>query len=82
MATESPSEIQVRLAAGRCCWHCRYYIRPVEAFQLDGPTGNVCTVDRDAGSYATPVSLYAGDTVTEPAFYCDRFEMDLPPETS
>ncbi len=61
-----------------CCWHCRYYVRPVERFQIDGPLGNVCTVEQAGGGDTVPESLYKDGKLTDPDFYCDQFEMDIP----
>jgi hypothetical protein len=71
-----------RLAAGRCCWHCRYYIRPVDSLMVDGPIGNVCTIDRQTGVYPRSDELNPGDKFMAPDDVCQRFEMSLPPAES
>ena len=70
---------QKRLESGRCCWHCRHYIRPEELPMLDGPVTQVCTVERKAVLY-DPDGFHPGDKITQPDYYCDRFEFDIPPE--
>ena len=71
---ESDTERQERYESGRCCWHCRYYIRPVEGFVIDGPVTTICTIDRQKGIYPNPMYLSPGDRPREPEEYCDRFE--------
>ena len=68
-----------RVESGRCCWHCRYYIRPTDELMLDGPVNSICTIDRQKDIYPNPMYLSPGDRPREPAEYCDRFEMDMPP---
>ena len=65
--------------AGRCCWHCRHYIRPAVSILVDGPAGYVCTIDRDPMDYGPDTGLRAGERYMPPSGYCDRFEMDPPP---
>jgi hypothetical protein len=62
----------------RCCWH---YIRPSTAheYTLDGPIGNVCTIDRKPGVYHLSDELNLGDKYTAPEDSCEQFEVNLPP---
>ena len=69
----------MRYQAGECCWHCRHYIRPVGILMAGGPIGNLCTVDRETGTYMRPDVLNSGDTTTQPDEVCDRFEFELSP---
>lgn len=69
-----------RLQLGRCCWHCRYYLRPPERLMLDGPIGNVCIIDRQKDIYPIQEELNPGDKRMKPDCICDRFEMEFPPE--
>ena len=76
---ESAEAKEKRLAAGWCCWHCRYYLRPVDRLMVDGPIGSVCTIDRQTGAYPQDDGLYPGDTLKVPDDVCQRFEMSQPP---
>ena len=75
---ESNIERRARYESGRCCWHCRYYIRPAGEFVIDGPVTSVCMVDREKGIYGNEMYLSPGDCTRQPTEYCDRFEMDKP----
>jgi hypothetical protein len=75
---ESNIERRERYESGRCCWHCRYYIRPTDELMLDGPVTKTCTIDRQKGIYPNPMYLSPGDRPREPEEHCDRFEMALP----
>ncbi|HID81457.1 MAG TPA: sel1 repeat family protein [Chromatiales bacterium] len=59
----------------RCCWDCRYYIRPVK-YMLDGPIHSVCTIDRDRTVYGEYGEMWRGDKKRDPGDSCDRFEPD------
>lgn len=63
------------VAKGRCCWHCKYYIRPKELFILDGPIGETCLIDRRRDVYIFGHQPYPGDKHTGPNDFCNRFEM-------
>jgi hypothetical protein len=66
----------------RCCWHCRFFIRPIPIeFLLDGPVTDVCTVDR-IDHYAQPDQWHHGDKDVLPDDVCDRFEIDPPPKVN
>ncbi len=70
---------QERLASGRCCWHCRYFIRQPTDFMLDGPLGNICTIDHQGEIYPD-LDLYTpGVKPANPDDVCDRFKFDQPP---
>ena len=69
---------QKRLQLGHCCWHCRYYIRPIEELRLDGPVSSICVVDRAQNVYVVPGEMMPGDKERKPDEYCERFEMDIP----
>lgn len=66
------------LESGRCCWHCRHYIRPVETFRIDGAADTICTVNRKADTYPRTDVINPGDKLTPPNDYCDRFVFDIP----
>ena len=70
---------EARGKSGRCCWHCRYYIRPITELMIDGPVGSICTIDRVKNVYPIATELTPGDSVRDPDEFCDRFEMDRPP---
>jgi hypothetical protein len=63
------------VAKGRCCWHCKYYIRSKELFILDGPIEEVCIIDRKKNVYIFGHRSYPGDKHTGTNDFCDRFEM-------
>lgn len=63
------------IGKGRCCWHCKHYVRPLELFILDGPIGEVCILDRKKNVYVHGRQSYPGDKHTGPNDFCDRFEM-------
>ena len=67
-----------RLKSGRCCWHCRYYIRPATELMIDGPVGSICTIDRKKNSYPSTRHPTTGDMERDPDEFCDRFEIDRP----
>jgi hypothetical protein len=77
-AMETAEAIEKRLAAGWCCWHCRYYIRPEKLLMVNGPIGHVCTIDRQTGLYPRVDELNPGDKFMEPDEVCGRFEMSPP----
>lgn len=67
-----------RIESGRCCWHCRYYIRPSVELVIDGAVTAICTIDRQEGIYPNSMYLSPGDRPREPSEHCDRFEVDYP----
>ena len=69
---------EARLKSGRCCWHCRYYIRPKTELMIDGPISSICTIDREKNIYPLFDLPSPGDTERNPDEFCDRFEMDRP----
>ena len=71
-----------RLELGRCCWHCRHYLRAPERLMLDGPLGNVCIVDRPKEIYPLQGELNPGEKMMKPDGYCGRFEMEPPPKAA
>ena len=75
---ESEQERRERLQSGRCCWHCRYYIRQTEGITLDGPQGSICTIDHVQSEYKVSGEMALGETIRNPDYYCARFEMDEP----
>jgi hypothetical protein len=70
---------EARLKSGRCCWHCRYYIRPITEMMIDGPVSSICTIDREKNIYPLFSFPTPDDTERDPDETCDRFEMDRPP---
>ena len=63
----------------RCCWHCRYYVRPINLPGLiDGPVTEICTVDEPSDPYPDDQWRLGGKEVS-PDDVCDRFEIDPPP---
>ena len=77
------TEIRKSTDPCRCCWHCRYFIRPLPiAGMLDGPVTDVCTVDRYPNQYLQPDQWHQGDKDVLPDDYCERFEIDPPPKTT
>lgn len=67
----------------RCCWHCRFFIRPIPIqLLLDGPVTEVCTVDRYPGQYLQSDQWHQGDKDVLPDDVCDKFEIDPPPNRS
>ena len=69
---------EARLESGRCCWHCRYYIRPKTELMIDGPIDSICTIDREKNIYPRLSFPSPGDVERNPDEFCDRFEMDRP----
>ena len=63
----------------RCCWHCRYYIRPSMTLTIDGPVSRVCTIDRKQNHYLNPDQKSPCDKTVLPDDYCGLFEIDPPP---
>ena len=71
-----PDDTGKDIAKGRCCWHCKHYIRPQELHILDGPIGEMCILDRRKDVYVFGGHRsYPGDKHTGPNDFCDRFEM-------
>ena len=62
----------------RCCWHCRYYIRPKKEWMIDGPVSSICTIDRKKIIYPLVYFPSPGDVERDPDEFCNRFEMDQP----
>ncbi len=75
---EIDPERKILLQSGHCCWHCRYYIRPIEGI-LDGSVNSICTIDRDPLVYPAISEMTPGDKVRKPGESCNCFEMDIPP---
>jgi hypothetical protein len=63
---ETEQERRERLQSGRCCWHCRYYIRPIEVSTLDGPLHSICTIDRVHNMDNVYGELAPGEKYSEP----------------
>ena len=75
------SEVRKSSDPCRCCWHCRFFIRPLTITMLDGPVTDVCTVDRCPDQYQLD-QRHQGDKDVLPDDYCERFEIDPPPKTT
>jgi hypothetical protein len=48
-------------------------------YTLDGPIGNVGTIDRKPGIYPRSDELNPGDKFMAPEDSCERFEVDVAP---
>ncbi len=78
---ENNLERKKRLQSGHCCWHCRYYIRPIEGI-IDGPVNSICTIDRVRNVYGVYGEMTPGDKECKPDEYCNQFEMDIPHDSN
>ena len=67
------------LQQGKCCWHCKYYIRQSNNKNVDGELGSICIVDRHRNIYAINNQMNEGDKVQPADYLCNKFKFSLPP---